>query len=82
MNSYKEYLISIPVNQKIFDLIHTGTQQDQDDNYEYFRVKLHVGGVEFRLVSDDQYREFLTKIVNDDSSSKEERKSAARLLKF
>ena len=77
-----KYLISIPVNQKIFDLIHTGTQQDQDDNYEYFRVKLHVGVVAFRLVSDDQYREFLTKIVNDVSSSKEVRKSAARLLKF
>ena len=67
MMSLKDFSISIPVDQKIYELM---CSCGLDDAKEWFRVSLHAGAVEFQVVDSAAYRDFVSGIAAGGSLSK------------
>ena len=77
--SLKNFLVSIPVDQKTYDIM---CSCGLDDIIEWVRVGLRVGAVEFRVVDSAAYRDYLYRMAADPSISKRGRNAATSLLQL
>ena len=77
MMSLKNFSVSIPVDQKTYQLMRSC---GLDEITESFRVGLQAGAVEFQVVDSAAYRDYLSRIAADPSLSKGARNAATRLL--